>query len=447
MPDRPLQPPWDAAAERAILCSMMLSGVGAARSIEDLAGTEFYSSTHRDIFEACKVLYGEGKNLDVTLIHNELKKTGKAEGAGGQEYLAELFNDIASAANIDHYIGIVKDKYTRRRAIEAATAALRNAYDDTIGTHELVTTMERNIYDILVTRKRRSAVQGGAVVKEVLEKAYKQNEPTREMVGWPTGYYDLDAKIGGFRPGQMVIVAGRPSMGKTTLALNLMRNMCIKGDAKGIFFSLEMGSETLAQNLLAAEAQINTYKLLSGNMNKDEKQKVFDAAPKLYGDNYYIDDVAGLSIDDIRIRARTHKREHGLDIIFVDYLQLVAPRDRRISREQQVAEISLGLKNLAKDLHVPVVLIAQLNRKVEERPDHKPVLANLRESGALEQDADLVLLLYRPSYYPTKDATTPVSETLLEVIVAKNRIGRVGTVNLVYFKEFAKMDSEELERG
>lgn len=435
---RDMFPPHDIQAERAILASMMLSGVGASQAIEELDGHEFYSQQHRKVFDSFMRLYSGGQPLDAVTAKDDLEKHGDFENAGGMEFLVGLFEEVASAANIASYIAIVKERQVRRLVLEACVAGVQNVNDPTVDTADLVVEVEKAIYALTLKSSKRRVEPLGVSLKQVIEEIANA---TRGMGGEGilTGYTRLDSILQGFQPGEMIIVAGRPSMGKSALLLNFAERICIRDGIPGVLFSIETAKRQLNFKLIASRAHLDSQRVRSGTMKTAEIDEVIaKIAPPLYDGKLYLDDEPDITTTLLSAKTRSCVREYGARIIFVDYLQFLAPDKTIQSREQQVAAMSRGLKTLGRDLNIPVVVAAQINRSVEGRKNKLPMLSDLRESGSLEQDSDVVLLLHRPAYYDAKDRPNE-----LDVIVAKNRNGPTGMVTLTCILEQNRVENME----
>ena len=422
-------PPQNVEAEQAVLGAMLLSHDAVIVAMEKLQSQDFYRDVHRIIFEAMEHLHRENKEIDVITLPDELKRMKKLDDVGGLEYVLNLPNLVGSAANIEYYANIVAEKALARNLISTCTELTTEAYDGQKETEALLDDAERRILQLSDTKNRGDFASVGAVVEVTLDKITKLYENKAGLTGLPTGFRDLDRMTSGLQPSDLILVAARPSMGKTAFTLNIAQNVGVRQHKTVAFFSLEMSQEQLVQRLLCQIAHIDSQKLRTGQLNSDEEwTRLTDACDKLYESPIYIDDTPGISVAEMRSKARRLKSEHGLDLIIVDYLQLMQGRNAE-SRQQEISEISRSLKALARELKVPLIALSQLSRSVESRQDKRPMLSDLRESGALEQDADIVSFLYREDYYnkETED------QHITEVIVAKHRNGPTGTVRL-YFK-------------
>lgn len=425
-------PPQNVEAEQAVLGAMLLSHDAVIVAMEKLQSQDFYRDVHRIIFEAMEHLHRENKEIDVITLPDELKRMKKLDDVGGLEYVLNLPNLVGSAANIEYYANIVAEKALARNLISTCTELTTEAYDGQKETEALLDDAERRILQLSNTKNRGDFASVGAVVEVTLDKITKLYENKAGLTGLPTGFRDLDRMTSGLQPSDLILVAARPSMGKTAFTLNIAQNVGVRQHKTVAFFSLEMSQEQLVQRLLCQIAHIDSQKLRTGQLNSDEEwTRLTDACDKLYESPIYIDDTPGISVAEMRSKARRLKSEHGLDLIIVDYLQLMQGRNAE-SRQQEISEISRSLKALARELKVPLIALSQLSRSVESRQDKRPMLSDLRESGALEQDADIVSFLYREDYY---DKETE-NQHITEVILAKHRNGPVGSVKLYFKNEF-----------
>lgn len=422
-------PPQNVEAEQAVLGAMMLDHNAVIAAMEKLTPNDFYREVHRTIFEAMEHLHHENKEIDVITLPEELRRMKKLDDVGGIEYILSLPNLVATAANIEYHANIVAEKALARNLITTCTDLTASAYDGEKEPEDLLDDAERKILQLSENKNRGDFSPVGAVVEETLDKITKLYENKAGLTGLPTGFRDLDRMTSGLQPSDLILVAARPSMGKTAFTLNIAQNVGVRQHKTVAFFSLEMSQEQLVQRILCQISHIDSQKLRTGQLNSDEEwTRLTDACDKLYQAPIYIDDTPGISVAEMRSKARRLKSEHGLDLIVVDYLQLMQGRNAE-SRQQEISEISRSLKALARELKVPLIALSQLSRSVESRQDKRPMLSDLRESGALEQDADIVSFLYREDYY---DKETE-NQHITEVILAKHRNGPVGSIKL-YFK-------------
>ncbi|MBV9773089.1 MAG: replicative DNA helicase, partial [Gemmatimonadetes bacterium] len=388
-------------------------------------------------------LWERGEVIDAVTLAEELKNVGDLEAVGGMAYVAQLLDAVPTAANVEYHARIIREKAVLRRLIEAATSIIQETYANQGDVEELLDGAEQKIFQIAQTQDRKGFVW----IKELLWPAMEQIEllaqNSSSITGVPTGFIDLDEKTAGFQKGDLIIVAARPSMGKTAFTLNIAQHAAISAKKPVAFFSLEMSKESLVQRMLTSEARVDAGRVRTGRLRDDDYPRLAHAAGLLNTAQIYIDDTAGISILEMRAKARRLKSDRqDLGMIVVDYLQLMQGNGRTENRQQEVSEISRGLKALAKELEVPVVALSQLSRAVESRPDKRPMMSDLRESGAIEQDADVIMFLYRPEYYHgpvDKDGNS--LEGRAEVIIGKQRNGATGTVHLMFMKEFTRFEN------
>ena len=425
-------PPQNVEAEQAVLGAMMLDHDAVITAMEQLRAQDFYREVHRTIFEAMENLHRENKEIDVITLPEELRRMKKLDAAGGLEYVLSLPNLVATAANVEYHAGIVKDKAMTRDLITTCTDLASAGYDGEKEADELIDEAERKIFHLAENKKTSDFDPVGTVVEDTLDKITKLYENKAGLTGLATGFRDFDKLTSGLQPSDLILIAARPSMGKTAFTLNIAQNVGVRQHKTVAFFSLEMSKEQLVQRLLCQISHIDSQKLRTGQLNTDEDwQKLTDACDLLYQAPIYIDDTPGISVSEMRSKARRLKAERGLDLIIVDYLQLMQGRNSE-SRQQEISEISRSLKALARELKVPLIALSQLSRSVESRQDKRPMLSDLRESGALEQDADIVSFLFREDYY---DKETE-NQHITEVIVAKHRNGPTDTVKLYFRGEY-----------
>jgi len=429
----PKVPPQNLDAEQSVLGGILLENEALSRVLELLTPADFYKEAHRRIFERMLDLYERNAPIDLVTLHDELSKHGELEGVGGSAYLAEIVEQVPTAANIRHYCRIVREKSTIRSLIASATEIARDAYERGGDADELIDAAERRIFEISDRRIRQSFVPTRDIIHDSVEMVEHLYHRKEMVTGVPSGFTDLDEMTSGFQPGDLVIIAGRPSMGKTALALNVAQHVGVeRKDPVGIF-SLEMSKEQLVLRMLCSEARVDSQKVRTGYVSRDDWPKLTAAAGRIHEAPIFIDDSPANTVLEMRAKARRLKMEHGLKLLIVDYLQLMKGRERVESRVQEISEISRSLKGLARELMVPVVALSQLNRAVEQRKPPRPMLADLRESGAIEQDADVILFIYRPEVYDRED---PDKKGVAELIVGKQRNGPIGVVNLKYFDAY-----------
>ncbi len=427
-------PPQNVEAERSTLGSMLLEKDAIYKSIEILKPDDFYREAHRVIFEVVAGLANKGEPVDIITVSEELKQRNMLDKIGGVAYLTVLANSVPTAANIEYYAKIVEEKALLRSIISVATEIVGMGYAGTDDVNNILDEAEKRIFQISQKRNVKGFVNLKNILIETFERIEKIYETKGGVTGVPTGFSDLDRMTAGLQPSDLIILAARPSMGKTTFALNIARNVAVDKKIPVVVFSLEMSKEQLALKLLCSEAGVDNQRIRTGTLMDNDWPRLSHALGHLSDCSIFIDDSPGLTALEIRSRARRIKAENGLGLVVIDYLQLMQSRNRSENRQQEVSEISRSLKSLARELSVPVISLSQLSRAVEQRTDKRPYLADLRESGSLEQDADLVAFLYRDDYYnPETD-----KKNITELIIAKQRNGPVGTVELLFQKEFSK---------
>ena len=437
------QPPFSPEAEASVLGGMLIDGDAAARVVDFVDDSMFYREAHRRLFRAMARLFERGAVIDPITVSEELKKVGELDGAGGLDYLASLLDAVPTAANIEYHARIVQDKALLRRLIDAAQTIVRDVYDpDEREVREILDQAEQRVFSVSQSR----GSEGFVWIKEVLWPTFEHIERMQEIPdgvsGLATGYQDLDRMTMGLQRGDLAIVAGRPSMGKTSWALNVAQFAAIEREVPVAIFSLEMSKEQLVQRFLCAEARVDALKLRRGRLEGDEYTRLARAAGHLNAAPIWIDDSATGNVLEMKAKARRLKAETDLGLVVVDYMQLMTGSSRKENRVQEVSEISRGLKSLARELDVPLIALSQLSRAPEQRPDRRPQLSDLRESGSIEQDADIVMFLYRPEYYhgpADKDGNS--LEGKAELIVSKQRNGPTGMIELHFHKTYTRFDS------
>lgn len=437
------EPPFSSVAEISVLGGMLLDGSAVDKATELVQDHMFFREAHRRLFRAMLRLSERGDVIDVITLSEELRKTGELDAAGGLSYLAELLDAVPTAANIEYHAKIVREKALLRHLIEAASSIIREVYDQgERSVEEVLDEAEQRVFQVSQSHERGGFVR----IKEILWPTFEHIEHLQEsksgITGVPTGFPDLDRMTTGFQRGDLCIVAARPSMGKTSWVLNVAQTASIEHNIPVAIFSLEMSKEQLVQRLLCSEGRVDSQRLRRGQLSSDEYQRLAAAAGHLNTASIWIDDSPGNTVLEMRAKARRLMAESKFGVLIVDYMQLMASHRSSESRTQEVSEISRGLKALARELDVPVIALSQLSRAPEQRTDRRPQLSDLRESGSIEQDADLVMFLYRPEYYfgPTdKDGNS--IEGKVELIVGKQRNGPTGTVDLFFHKAYTRFDS------
>jgi replicative DNA helicase len=429
-------PPQNIEAEQSILGSMLLSRDAIIDASEVLKGEDFYKESNKKLFEIIMDMFEKNIPVDLITIVDELRRQNLLEAVGGIEYITNLSSNVISTANVSHYASLVREKAILRRLIKASSEIMEMGYQED-DVHNVLDIAEQKIFDIAQGRNTSNF----APIKDVLmntfyniEKLYKNKG---HLTGIPSGFPDLDLKTSGFQPSDFILVAARPSMGKTSFALNIAQNAALFTNLPVAIFSLEMSKEQLVNRMICSTANIDSQKLRTGNLDDDDWPKLAAAMAPLSTAPIYIDDTPGISVMDIRAKCRRLKLEKNLGMVLIDYLQLMQGKGNPESRQQEVSEISRSLKGLARELQVPIVTLSQLSRAPEARSDHRPVLSDIRESGAIEQDADIVMFLYRDDYY-NKDSE---KKNIAELIIAKHRNGPTGTVELLWMGQFTKFVS------
>ncbi len=428
-------PPHDLEAEQAIIGSMLTDKDAVISSIEVLKEEDFYREDHRAIYSAILNLYNRAEPIDIITVKAELEAMGKFEQVGGLDYLAELPEKVPTTANALKYIKIVEEKSVLRNLIKTANEIIELGYDPTEDVEDIMEDAEKKIFNIMQNKNQK----GYTPIKDVLVDSFTQLEELynrkQHITGVPTGFTELDYKTAGFHGSDLILIAARPAMGKSAFALNIATNAAVKSNIPVAIFSLEMSKEQMVNRILCSEAMVDSNKVRTGKLEEDDWTKLAGSIGPLSEAEIYIDDTPGISVMEIRAKCRKLKLEKNIGMVVIDYLQLVQGSNKRNgSREQEISEISRSLKILAKEIGVPVVALSQLSRAVEQRPDHRPMLSDLRESGAIEQDADIVMFLYRDDYY-NQDSE---KKDIAEVIIAKHRGGSTGTVDLLWLGSYTK---------
>ena len=436
-------PPQNIEAEQAVLGAMLIDKEAIAKATEVLSADDFYREAHRVIFSAMLELYNKNEAVDMVTVTEILKRDNKLEDIGGIAYITSLANVVLTAANVKYHADIVAEKSVLRQLVRVSTEIAAMGYEANEDVGTMLDTAESRILEISNRKKKTDFTAINDVLMDSVQSIESLLQNKGGLTGLPAGFADLDKLTSGLHPSDFIILAARPSMGKTALALNIVQNVALRahkvigGEPRSVaFFSLEMSKEQLVNRMLCAEAGIDSQRLRVGEMHDEDWTHLWDACDTMSRAKIYIDDTAGITAMDMRSRARRLKAEHGLDLIVVDYLQLMQGSGKRNNsgdRQQEVSEISRSLKALARELDVPVLALSQLSRSVESRQVKRPMLSDLRESGSLEQDADIVAFLYREDYY------NPETENKhTELIIAKHRNGPVDTVNLFFQKQFTK---------
>ena len=439
------QPPYAPEAEISVLGGMLIDGDAVAKAIEIVDDTMFYREGNRRIFRSMARLFTRGQVIDPVTLREELQKMEELDSVGGMTYLSELLDAVPTAANIEYHARIVRERALLRRLIEASSQIIRDSYEPAErSVEEVLDEAEARIFQVAQSHDREGFVWIKKILYPTFEKIEQLQASKGGITGVPTGFYDLDEMTGGFQKGDLVIVAARPSMGKTALVTGVALHASISHQVPTAVFSLEMSKEQLVQRMLCSEALVDLGRLLRGRLSDDDYVRLAQAAGHLNTAPIWIDDSGSLSVLEMRAKARRLKAEQPeLGLIIVDYIQLMqASAQQAENRQQEVSAISRGLKALSKELGVPILALSQLSRAPEQRADHRPQLSDLRESGSLEQDADLVMFLYRPEYYvPPAEAQEKGLQGKAELIIGKQRNGPTGTVELFFRKECTRFES------
>ncbi len=433
-------PPQATDLEEAVLGAMMLESNALTSIIDILKPDMFYKEHHQKIYTAILSLFNRSEPVDILTVTNELKKTGELDIVGGPYFITQLTNRIASAANIEFHSRIIIQKFIQRELIRISTEIQHDAFDDSIDVFDMLDNAEKNLFSVSESNIRRSSEDMHSLVREAVKQIEAATNQEGHISGVPSGFTELDRITAGWQKSDLIIVAARPSMGKTAFVLSLAKNVAIDFKKPVAFFSLEMSAVQLVTRLISSETELDASKLKRGQLEKYEWTQLNEKIKGLIGAKLYIDDTPALSIFELRAKCRRLKAQHNIELVIIDYLQLMAgSSDKSGNREQEISNISRSLKSLAKELSIPIIALSQLSRAVETRGGNKrPILSDLRESGAIEQDADLVLFLYRPEYYKIDDIDGRPTKGLAEVIIAKHRNGALSDVYLRFIDKFAK---------
>ena len=428
--------PHSIEAEQAVVGAMLMDRDAVLTSSEIISGEDFYQKPYGVIFDAVVEIYNEGKPVDLITLQERLKEKDVPAEISSLEFVRDLVTAVPTSANVKYYAEIVAEKAMLRRLIKLNDDISNMCYLGKEPMEAVLETTEKKVFELVQKRNTGDFVPIKDVVLNTLEKIELASKTSGSVTGIPTGFLDLDYKMAGLQPSDLILVAARPSMGKTAFVLNIAQHVAFKADKAVAIFSLEMSKEQLVNRLFALEAQVDSQSLRTGNLKDEDWEKLIESAGVIGKSKLIIDDTPGISISELRSKCRKFKLEHGLDLIIIDYLQLMTGRvgGRSESRQQEISEISRALKGLARELNVPVIALSQLSRAVEQRPDHRPMLSDLRESGAIEQDADVVMFIYRDDYY-NKDTEL---KNVAEIIIAKQRNGSIGTVNLTWLPNYTK---------
>ncbi|MEQ3467176.1 replicative DNA helicase [Enterococcus cecorum] len=440
-------PPQDIEAEQAVLGAIFLDAEALVEAMAQIEPQDFYRRAHQIVFRSMIALNDRNENIDIITLKSQIESENTLEDVGGISYLTELSQVTPTASGVAHYAKIVKDKSTLRELIQAATKIVKEGYSQEGSVEEIVEAAEKGILNVSEKRNSTGFQSIADVLNSTMEHIDRLSQQNEDITGLPTGYPELDKMTAGLQPEELIILAARPAVGKTAFALNIAQNIGTRTDRSVAIFSLEMGAESLVNRMLCAEGTIEAGHLRTGQLTEQEWHNLIMAMGSLSNTSIFIDDTPGIKVSEIRARCRRLAQEKGnLGLILIDYLQLIEGSGRE-SRQQEVSEISRQLKKLAKELKVPVIALSQLSRSVEQRQDKRPVLSDIRESGSIEQDADIVAFLYREDYYQRQGTEEDKNEEeqavndVIEVIIEKNRSGARGTVELLFKKEYNKFAS------
>ncbi len=432
-------PPQSIEAEQSVLGAMLLDKEAIAAATEILKPEDFYKEAHGAIFDAIVQIYNRSQPVDLITLSEQLKNTNILEEVGGVGYISDLANAVPSSSNIRYYAKIVEEKSLMRKLIGASSEILDRTYEGTEEVNDLIEMAEKRIFDISQGRSSEGFTPISQVLLEAFDKIEQVFQNKGQITGISTGFSDIDAKTSGMQKSDFILVAARPSMGKTAFALNIAQHVAVKEKKTVAIFSLEMSKDQLIHRMLSAETHIDSQKLRTGDLGENDWDRLANGMAILSEAPIFIDDTPGVGVMEMRSKCRRLKMEHGLDLILIDYLQLMSGDRRSDSRQQEISDISRSLKALAREMDCPVVALSQLSRAPEARADHRPILSDLRESGAIEQDADVVMFLYRDEYYHLDTEEKNIGE----VNIAKQRNGPTGVVKLVWLGQFTKFANLE----
>lgn len=436
--------PHSIEAEQSVIGSMLMDREAIITSMEILDADDFYQRQYGVMYEAMVELFNENKPVDLVTLQDRLKEKDVPPEVSSLDFVRDIITTVPTSANVRSYAVIVHEKAILRRLIRLNDEISNNCYLGRDSLENILADTEKRVFDLLQSRNSRELVPIRQVVLDVLDKIEAASKTRETVTGIPTGFIDLDYMTSGFQPSDLVLLAARPSMGKTAFVLNIVDHVAVRKKIPCIIFSLEMSREQLVNRMLSVESGVDTQKLRTGNLNDSEWDSLVEAVGRIGGSNMIIDDTPGITVSEIRSKCRKMKLERGLDMVIIDYLQLMSGTGRNNeNRQQEISEISRSLKALAREIQAPVVALSQLSRACETRADHRPMLSDLRESGAIEQDADIVMFLYRDDYY-NKDSE---AKDMAEIIIAKQRNGPIGTVNLVWIPHLTKYANAARQPG
>lgn len=434
-------PPHNIEAERAVIGAMIMDKDAIMICSELLVAEDFYAGQYGGLFTALVELYQSGVQTDLVTLQEKLRQMNISPEVSSPEYLAELIVGVPTSTNAKDYANIVKEKSVLRRLIRVTEGIASECYQDHLQLDEILQTTEKNIFDVLQRRKSSDFVPISRVVLNALDEISAASKREGHITGLETGFRDLDYKTAGLQKSDLILIAARPAMGKTSFILNVIEHIALKGEGNIALFSLEMGKEQLVKRILSMNSRVDSQKIRTGELEEEEWVRLVDSVRRVGNTNLFIDDTSGITATELRTKCRKQQLSRGLDLVIIDYLQLMSGSGRRRgdSRQQEISDISRSLKVMARELNIPVIALSQLSRAVEQRPDKRPMLSDLRESGAIEQDADIVMFLYRDDYYnpDTED------KNVAEVIIAKQRNGPTGKVRLAWLPNLTKFGNLE----
>ena len=444
-------PPQAVDIEQIVLGAMMLEKNAVSKTIDILKPASFYDPKHQYIYAAIRELFASTNPIDLITVSTLLKKRGELEASGGAAYLSQLTNRVASAAHIEFHARVISEKHIKRELIRMSSDIIRDSYDETKDVFDVMGSAEGELFQIAENNMGKQVQSLQSVVLEAIEEIEKASQNTDGISGVPTGFFDLDKLTSGWQRSDMIVIAARPAMGKTAFVLSMARNTAVDYGKAVALFSLEMSSVQLVKRLISSESRINAEKLRKGNLREDEFQQLHSRITKLATAPIFIDDTAGLSVFDLRAKCIRLKMQHNIELVIIDYLQLMSAKDGKGggNREQEISTISRSIKEIAKELNIPIIALSQLSRSVEQRGgDKRPILSDLRESGAIEQDADIVGFIYRPDYYGfLEDEDGNPNNGIGEIIIAKHRNGATDRVRLRFVQEYARFENIESFEG
>ena len=426
--------PHSIEAEQSVIGAMLLDKEAITVASEQINGEDFYGKQYGILFDAMIELNDEGKPVDLMILQNRLKEKGVPPEIYSLEFIRDVMGAVPTSANIKYYAGIVAEKSVLRKLIRINEEIANNCYSQKESLELLLEEAEKKIFEIVQKRNNSDFIPIRQVVMNAMNLIEEASKNKGAVTGIATGFLDLDYKTAGMQPSDLILLAARPSMGKTAFVLNIAQHVAIKEQKAVAIFSLEMSKEQLVNRLLSLESKVNSQAIRTGNMKDDEWERLIESADSIGKSKLLIDDTPGIGISELRSKCRKFKLEYNLEMVIIDYLQLMTGSGKNESRQQEISDISRSLKALARELHVPVIALSQLSRAVEQRPDHRPMLSDLRESGAIEQDADVVMFIYRDDYY-NKDTEL---KNVAEIIIAKQRNGAIGTINLAWLPDYTQ---------